>query len=269
VSWRDGLRLGITNPNTQQMYISYPQSILVLDLPTLSPVGTLPPLSCLYLDKEMGRIYGFQNENLLIFSQLGGEDKSPTETGAETLLNAAITLIRPSPDYGNDQTLFLLQANRLYRSQDRGQTWVQLRNGLPELYEGGFRDLILSPDFEHDRTLFTYGYKEDYYGLGVYRSTDGGDIWQPMWNGLSHLRVHEVKLSPAYTLDSTLLAYARYQHIASKEYGHSLFRSTDQGLNWTMVITASDEASLSSAAANLLPIPIELDYRTKAAWRPR
>jgi hypothetical protein len=266
VSWRDGLPLGITNSNTRQMYISYPLRVLVLDLPTLSPLGTLPPLSCLFLDQEMGRIYAFQNENLLIFSQSGGQDQSPTETKVETLSKAAITLIQPSPNYGHDQTLFLYQANRLYRSQDRGLTWGQLRNGLPKLYEDGFRGLTLSPDFEYDRTLFTYGYLGDYRGMGVYRSIDGGDTWQPIWNGLSHLRVYDVLPSPNYATDGTLLAYARYHRVASNEYGHSLFRSTDQGLNWTLVMTASNEASLPSTAANLLPAVNEpaIRFRTRS-----
>lgn len=264
VTWRDGLRLGITNPNTKQMYISYPRGVLVLDLTTLSPIGMLPPLSCLFLDQEQGLIYAFQNESLIIFSQAGDQAKPLLATDLDTLPGAKITLIQPSPHYHDDQTLFVYQANRLYRSQNGGQTWARLGNSLPELYDSDFRGLSLSPDFASDQTLFTYGYMEE-QGIGVYRSTDGGDTWQPMWNGLNDLRVYDVRLSPAYATDGTLLAYARFQHIVSDESGYSLFRSTDQGLNWTLVMTASNEASLSSTAADLMPVLNEPTTRLRTS----
>lgn len=257
VSWLDGLYLGLTNPNTKQMYLSdYDDGTLVLDMTTLSPLGRLPPLSCPFLDKERGRIYAFQKENLVIFTQWGGRNKPAPITPVEALPNSPITLIQPSPHYPEDQTLFLV-ADRLYRSQDGGQTWAQLDNSLFELY-GSYADrgLAFSPDFVHDHTLFTYyGRDESPFGAGVFRSTNGGDTWQPMWHGLTHLRVYDLVLSPNYANDGALLAYAYYHNLnnlsppSPHDTGHSLFSSNDRGQHWTLVMTAS-----TASAATRLPI---------------
>ncbi len=42
-TWRDGLGLGVTNPNTGQMYVPHGDDMLVVDLAALTPAGTLPP----------------------------------------------------------------------------------------------------------------------------------------------------------------------------------------------------------------------------------
>jgi hypothetical protein len=31
------------------------------------------------------------------------------------------------------------------------------------------------------RPYFVHSYYGDFWGKGIYRSTDGGDTWQPMW----------------------------------------------------------------------------------------
>ncbi|OQY22996.1 MAG: hypothetical protein B6I34_05110 [Anaerolineaceae bacterium 4572_32.1] len=46
-------------------------------------------------------------------------------------------------------------------------------------------------------------------------------------------------LSPNYAADGTLLAYARFQRITPWEGGQSVFRSTDRGLNWSLLMTAT------------------------------
>ncbi|MBC8253056.1 MAG: hypothetical protein H8E35_03390, partial [Ardenticatenia bacterium] len=71
VTWRDGLALGVTNPNTKQMYAPRRNDVLVLDLATLLPVGTLPPVCIHTLDHETGRIFGTKEGNLLVFSEEG------------------------------------------------------------------------------------------------------------------------------------------------------------------------------------------------------
>lgn len=248
VTWLDGLAGGLTNPNTKQMYISdASRDTLILDLTSLAPLGKLPALSCLALDKEQGRIYGFRQENLVIFSQEGGSTEPAPVAPVDALPGSPIRLIQPSPYYHDDQTLFLV-ADHLYRSQDGGQSWAQLG---ADTYDG----LALSPDFAHDRTLFTYyGHFDGAFGTGVYRSTDGGDSWQPLWHGLTHLRVYDLILSPNYAVDGALLAYAHYDNLSSPgDAGFSLFSSRDRGLNWTLVTTATDRALLP-AAAGLLPI---------------
>jgi len=242
-TWRDGLSLGITNPNTGQVYVRHGDDTLVLDLEALSPVGALPPVCIQTLDVEAGRIYALDGRDLVVYSERGARP-TPQPTGdAGPLLAGMVLSIQPSPDYARDRTLFLTTSGKLYRSTDSGQTWAQLRGGLPE---GSYLtlDLAISPDFAADRTLFVGGFRSDFWGEGVYRSTDGGNSWRPMWGDLTHLRVYDVSLSPNYAADGTLLAYSRYQRLIPWESGLSLFRSTDEGLSWTLVMTQPQDATL-------------------------
>jgi hypothetical protein len=236
------------------MYFSGDNSSWALDLTTLSPLGQFPAASCFFLDKARGDIYGFQGEKLVILSQSGGRSEQKRPIPVATLPNSPISLIQPSPNYAHDQTLFLV-SDGLYRSRDGGQTWALLANGLSGIYIGSGGGLVLSPDFSHDQTLFTY-YGERIYPpetAGVYRSTDGGDTWQPVWQGLTHLKVYDLILSPNYAVDGALVAYAEYNDLGSDDHGYSLFSSSTRGLTWTLVTTSSDRSTLPSAAA-LLPM---------------
>ncbi|HFD38973.1 MAG TPA: hypothetical protein ENJ31_03870, partial [Anaerolineae bacterium] len=251
LTWRDGLPLGVTNPNTGQMYLPHGDDVLVLDLATLSPVGSLPPVCIHTLDAEAGRIYALSSQALVVFSQQGGWPQPPPTGAAGPLPGEEILAIQPSPTYAQDRTLFVKTYGKLYRSTDGGQTWARLRGGLPE---GDYLslDLAVSPDFVRDRTLFVGGFRGDFWGEGVYRSTDGGESWQPMWGDLTHLRVYDVAISPDYAADGTLLAYSRYQRLNPWESGYSVFRSADRGLSWTQVMTRPWESTLP-APEDLLP----------------
>jgi hypothetical protein len=255
--WRDGLSLGVTNPNTGQMYVPHGDDTLVLDLKELAPIGTLPSVCIHSMDTGAGRIHALTEGDLIVFSERGGWPKPPA-TGppgplpSDPALTGQVQSIQPSPDYARDQTLFLTSTSgSLYRSTDGGQTWAQLRGGLPD---GGYLrlDLAISPDFAADQTLFAGGFRGEFWGEGVYRSTDGGDTWQPMWKDLAHLRVYDVVLSPEYAADSTLLAYSNYQRITPWKGGTSVHRSTDGGLNWTRVMTGTYAPDLPTPA-ELLP----------------
>ncbi|MBM4431491.1 MAG: hypothetical protein FJ026_14275, partial [Chloroflexi bacterium] len=250
VDVRDGLGLGITNPNTGQMY----SGDTVYDLTTLSPLGLLTvDIDCICaLDLKAGRIYAQSGGELLILSERGGQPRPLPLTESGSVLTGTVKLIQVSPGYAQDHTLFVNASNahgcsRVYRSADGGHSWAHLRGGLPDGWSGA---LILSPDFARDRTLFVGSRYATYRGEGVYRSTDGGDTWQPMWNGLQYLRVQKVVISPFYAKDGTVLAYADYDMPPAS--GASVFRSTDRGLSWSLVMTATYSDGLP-ALGELLP----------------
>lgn len=231
-TWRDGIDLGITNPNMAQMYYGGN----VIDLATLSPLGSIPVDCVLHLDLENGRLYARRGGDLLVFSERGGQPEVlPSSDPLGPLPEDYIGAIKISPNYAVDQTIFAIVGGKLFRSTDGGLKWRRLRGGLPQ---EAFLSIDLSPNFAQDHTLFAgvdYGYGR---GAGVYRSTDGGDTWQAFWEGLTHLRVTGVVVSPNYAEDGTLLAYARYNHaIPSGREGGSVFRSLNRSLSWTLVIT--------------------------------
>ena len=233
---------------------------MVLDLETLSPLGTLPADVIYTLDTTAGRLYARRGGTLLVFSEQGGQFKPPPPGDPSPLLSEGISSIHVSPAYADDDTLFASTGGKVFRSTNGGQTWAQLHGGLPTYQRLGL-DLRISPNFANDRTLFLFfgGYRDSYQQChGVYRSTDGGDTWQGMWNGLSHLCVRNVILSPSYADDGTLLAYAEYTNLlldsrSSKMNGKSVFRSTDRGLSWTQVVTNPGNQASWPSPEDLLP----------------
>ncbi len=249
----DGIDLGITNPNTAQMYLSNNGRLWVLNLPALSLAGTLPGECVLALDLSNGRIYTRRGGDLLIFSEQGGQPEPPPPGPTGPLPPGSIEAIKISPGYAADRTIFVNMGGQIYRSTDGGLSWAQLR-----VYDGSLEkirfDFELSPNFDRDQTVFAGGGDTDSRGVGLYRSTDGGDTWQAIWNGLVHLRVNDIVISPNYSQDGTVLAYARYNHFPPpNEVGGSVFRSVNRGLNWTLVMTDSGYYTDLAAPEELLP----------------
>ncbi len=238
--WRDGLGKLFVNANTGQAYTNG----WALDLASLNPLGPLPRFCPFYHDQAAGILYGSRQGNLIILAETGGVAPTPAQTTVTVLPESAVDEILVSPAYATDATLFTVNGNGLYRSIDDGINWTQLRPGATQL------DVAISPAYATDRTLFTGGHQGEGWGEGVMRSTDGGDTWQPLWNNLTYLRIEEIALSPAYATDQTLFAYSPYMRLATHEAGYALQRSTDAGLSWSTMMTAT--------AASGLPTPAEV-----------
>ncbi len=119
----------------------------------------------------------------------------------------------------------------VYRSLDGGQTWQKL------LYVGetaGAADLAMDP--RNPRILYAAFWDHLRYpwqvrsggpGSGLYKSTDGGNNWEAINEGLPDLLG---KLSVDVSADSDRL-YA----IVEADPGGGLYRSNDAGESWTLV----------------------------------
>jgi photosystem II stability/assembly factor-like uncharacterized protein len=116
----------------------------------------------------------------------------------------------------NQPVLFAACSSGLYRSLDRGNTWLSsyltLREPVPTL------SVVLSPEFISDHTVFT--------GVPgcVLRSTDGGETWEVIQLASPPPFVVSLGISPNFAEDGTVVA-------ATKEDG--IFRSGDHGRHWT------------------------------------
>jgi photosystem II stability/assembly factor-like uncharacterized protein len=143
----------------------------------------------------------------------------------------SVDVLVVSPDWPTDRTLlgiwgkaqpmdqcyaFNQQGGTLLLSANGGQSWAETGAGLPACRYVSC--LAVSPDFPRDQTLLV-----GVLGLGVFRSTDGGRLWQPASVGLGSANVQELILSPAFALDQT--AFVR---VATG----GPYRSTDSGRTW-------------------------------------
>ena len=235
--WLDGLTFTLVDPIYRHALAPVGDRFLVLDLDTLVPLGDIPRACIRAVDLARGRFLATAGAEVRLYSLAGAEAPAPPPPQGERL-PAGLTALAPSPAFGRDRTLFGVAQGRIYRSRDGGETWERLRGGLPEGLGGGDLSavLALSPGFGEDGTLFAAFREGDWLGLGIYRSTDGGDTWHPAWAGLRALRVERLEVSPRFPEDGRVAAYARYQRLGdSFEGGEVLYLSTDGGRSWTEV----------------------------------
>ena len=84
-------------------------------------------------------------------------------------------------------------------------------------------DLVFSPDFENDQTIFAASGGN--YACGVYKSSDAGHSWTRMTGGVTSRQVSALAISPDYVHDQTLLAGIYYGGI---------YQSIDGGKSWQL-----------------------------------
>jgi lysophospholipase L1-like esterase len=148
----------------------------------------------------------------------GGDTWTDVGPASETVCSMVV-----SPDYANDRTLFAgTNSGHVFRSVDGGDTWVD--TGL--ILSGGYavRALAISPNYTNDHTIFAgMGRAWDWYRGGMYRSTDGGNTWTPISNGLTYKEVWAVAISPNFSGDQTLFLTV---------WGGGVYRSTNSGNSW-------------------------------------
>lgn len=142
-------------------------------------------------------------------------------------------IIALSPDYGTDSTVFASTLfNGLIRSTDAGQNWQSV-------LLTAIGDVVVSPDYAADQTLFAAGVG------GVYKSVTGGDSWNEINTGLTNLSVEAIDISPSFPNQQTLVAGTN----------EGVFR-TDDALNWT---DASTETMLSNGIERITASQYQID----------
>ncbi len=120
------------------------------------------------------------------------------------------------------------------RSEDFGETWTVLNNGIPDAQIWSLALDETSP--ADSRTLYATSYQN-----GVVKTTDGGQNWFPVNNGLGvsgNLQVRKILIDPN---DPDIL-YAGIEALTVENGDQletiqgGLFKSTNAGLSWTRIV---------------------------------
>lgn len=125
--------------------------------------------------------------------------------------------IEISPNYHQDQTLFIIVRGNLFKSEDGGSSWQRLVKGLDHQY--GLSALDISSQTSNTLFLTTKG-------DGIYKSEDGGSSWLKVNQGLEALDIDLVAISAKNP--EVVLA-------AGTEGG--LYKTENGGENWEKVIS--------------------------------
>jgi photosystem II stability/assembly factor-like uncharacterized protein len=218
------------DPNRERLYESADSDgFKVFDAKTMGLLISIPsPVEgqLVGYDPKTDQLYFLSKGQLLMWptSAISPPLSEPLEIA--TPLTEPVRHLLVSPAWPHDKTLFGLWGNYpfgnplyndggLYISNDGGKTWAQPRGGL----RGGpeqFSDLIVSPTYGSDHTIFAVVPR-----LGIFKSTDGGQLWQPSGVGLPSTHA-SLLLSPGFEHDQTVFA----------GIGEADYRSTDGGDTW-------------------------------------
>ncbi|MEA2569351.1 MAG: hypothetical protein QOI24_1352 [Acidobacteriota bacterium] len=130
------------------------------------------------------------------------------------------------------ERMFLQNHWGLYRTDDRGENWVDIANGVPSDF--GFPVAIHPRDadrawivpLEADAFRCTPEGK-----LRVYRTSDAGASWKAMTDGLPQHDAYETVLRDAMSVDALAPAGVYFGTRSGK-----LFGSSDEGQTWTAIV---------------------------------
>ncbi|HZU30999.1 MAG TPA: exo-alpha-sialidase [Candidatus Angelobacter sp.] len=130
------------------------------------------------------------------------------------------------------ERLFLQNHWGLYRSDDGGNSWKDIANGVPSDF--GFcmaihphnPDMVYIVPIESDQYRCTPENK-----LRVYRTRNAGESWEPMTRGLPQKNAMETILRDALATDTCDPAGIYFGTRSGKVYG-----SSDDGKSWQMIL---------------------------------
>lgn len=149
----------------------------------------------------------------------------------------------------------------VWKTTDGGQTWKPLTDSQPIVTVGAFAVAPSDPRVIYVGT----GQPEERYdigsGSGVYRSSDGGDTWQPA--GLPESRhIGAVYVDPR---NADVVFVATLGHLYGRNEERGLYRSTDGGKNWSRVLYVDPGTGAVDIAAD----PTDPDHIYASTWTAR
>jgi len=245
---------------------------------SFSPTSTHPPsgqVSSIVV--QAGTLYAVFGMRVFSSDDAG---VSWTQTGPDTLFGSEPAVIA---DPFTEGRLYGLEMEGPKRSDDGGQSWKSIREGLPSM--GSMMDIrVLLPSPDTDGLLYAVPAVYAETGSGIFASDDHGDSWKPANTGMEAVAITKLVAGPggslwALDLFGTLYYSANagqswttqsiahpcvgaYGNDGAWEllYGQSLFafvstgkllESGDGGASWTLVVkSVQDYPEIGSVLAD-------------------
>ncbi|MBS1550684.1 MAG: T9SS type A sorting domain-containing protein [Bacteroidetes bacterium] len=173
-------------------------------------------------------------------------------------ISSRITAIKYDPN--NPSVLYLGAAfGGVWKSTNSGVTWIAKTNDEASLSSGA---IAIDPD---NSNIVYYGTGEatysgaSYYGRGLLKSTDGGNTWTNYTSGLGSFSFFSrIVIRPGHS--NELLAALGNR--ASLGTGGGIYRSTDAGVTWTLLVGGRcDDVVFSPDGVNAYAIGSGTGYR--------
>src|SRR5262245_8488971 len=148
------------------------------------------------------------------FARAGTKLFGAARTGIQTSTdNGASWNFEPFDDGANSfssngSTIYLGSNSKVFKSTDLGATWIDMSSGLGN---GGIQALL------YDGTTVFAGTPAD--AVGIYRSTNGGQNWEPAATGL-----------PIASEIGSMIAFGGFVFAGTQ--GDGIYRSSDHGNTW-------------------------------------
>ena len=142
----------------------------------------------------------------------------------------------------------------LFKTEDGGQTWKKLTNGLPDDGKTGAIDLVMDPTDENvlyvsfwQRLRRPYRFDSGGPNGGIFKSTDGGRTWKKLADGLPEGDTGKIGLAICRSNPKVLVAFLEHgyqprEHLPDgsenpdykdmTKLGTGIYRTEDGGQNW-------------------------------------
>jgi photosystem II stability/assembly factor-like uncharacterized protein len=120
----------------------------------------------------------------------------------------------------------------LYRSEDHGESWHDIANGVPSDYGFAMAVHPHNPDCVYIVPIESDEFRCTPEGcLRVYRTRNAGKSWEPLARGLPQKGAYETVLRDGMTTDSLDPAGVYFGTRSGQLYG-----SADEGKTWTRIL---------------------------------
>lgn len=148
------------------------------------------------------------------------------------LLDLRILAMAISPDFINDETVFVGTETGIFRSTNGGRAWRE--SGFPSDLAPVI-GMVLSPDYQQDGTLFA-GTESN----GLYVSKDRGRTWNRLGQGIISPEVNAIILSPQFADNADMLILQNEALLISHDGGRSWSDwKTDKDMNQSLTAVAA------------------------------